>query len=164
MSGRSSHSSTLLDGANDWQILVDFENQKLVFPSEIYSTPQRPDIIIWSKKLHKVYLVELTCPAEEGIEAAAIRKDARYSELASDINNNNDSPWSAVIFTIEAGARGFVARSCHVFLRKLGFASASARKICKNVSLITTKCSYELYLARSRRSWYRNRDLLALEL
>ena len=94
------HSSTLLDGANGWQILVDFENQKLVFPSEIYSTPQRPDIIIWSKKLHKVYLVEFTCPAEQGIEPPRSEKDARYNELFSVIDKNNDSPLQRPVYVV----------------------------------------------------------------
>jgi hypothetical protein len=62
-----------------------------------------------------VLLVELTCPAEEGIESASIRKQSRYLQLASNINNDNTKPWQASVFTIEAGARGFVAHSMTVF-------------------------------------------------
>ena len=39
---------SLLDTAQDWKLLVDFERQKLVFPPEIYGTSERPDIVIWS--------------------------------------------------------------------------------------------------------------------
>jgi hypothetical protein len=42
-----------------------------------------------------VLLVELTRPAEEGIEAAAIRKQSRYLQLASN-NNDNTKPWQLV--------------------------------------------------------------------
>ena len=157
-----SNESSLLDGANDWRIQFDFDHAKVLFPLEIYSTSQRPDIVIWSPSLNKVYLVELTCPAEEGIEAAQARKQGRYAKLASVINDTTS--WSAKVFTIESGARGFVARSMHGFLRKVGLSGLSARKICKNISLITAKCSYEIFLLRSRSSWLRRRALLDLDL
>jgi hypothetical protein len=104
-----------LDGATDWKLLIDFTKEKIVFPPEIYSTPERPDIVLFSTKLHRVLLVELTCPAEEGFEAAAIRKQARYLPLVSNINNDKSNPWKASVFNIEAGARGFVAHSMSTF-------------------------------------------------
>ena len=91
-------------------------------------------------------LVELTCPAEEGIEAASIRKHSRYLQLASNINNDNTKLWQASVLTIEAGARGFVAHSMMVFLKKIGFSPRRARAICKNISLICANCSYTIFL------------------
>ena len=45
------------------------------FPPVIYSTSERPDIVIWSASARLVILLELTVPAEEGIVAAP---QARY--------------------------------------------------------------------------------------
>ena len=71
---RITRRQTLLDGFSDWILLLDLEDHKLVFPPEVYSTPLRPDIVIWSAQRQHVLMVELTCPAEEGIEAAQVRR------------------------------------------------------------------------------------------
>ena len=47
------HKLTLLDGCTDWCVIADVDRQ-LAFPTEIKSTRQRPDLVIWlvnSKKL-----------------------------------------------------------------------------------------------------------------
>ena len=75
----------LLEFANDWALQVDFKDRKLVFPPAICSTELRPDAVLWSSLTRTVILLELTCPAEEGIEAAQIRKEARYAGLMADI-------------------------------------------------------------------------------
>ena len=67
-----------------------------------------PDIVIWSAALKKVVMIELTCPAEEGIEAARERKLGRYFQLKQDIAN---AGWVADLLTIEVGAGGYVAYS-----------------------------------------------------
>ena len=58
---------TLLSGSTDWCLLVDFAHHNS-------ATSERPDIVIWSVALKKVIMIELTCPAEEGIEAVRERK------------------------------------------------------------------------------------------
>ena len=51
-------------------------DQQLQFPEAICISTQRPDIvIIYSLKLRKVILVELTCPAEENIEEGILKKN-----------------------------------------------------------------------------------------
>ena len=42
--------SSLLSNANDWKLLVDLPDYNFVFPSEIYTTAERPDKVIWSVK------------------------------------------------------------------------------------------------------------------
>jgi hypothetical protein len=163
---RGSHSSpsSLLDGATDWQLLIEIGKEKIVFPPEIYSTSQRPDIVFWSRSLHKVLLVELTCPAEEGIEAARLRKQARYYHLCRDINNNTSSPWSAILLTIEASARGLFSKSVFAFLKKVGLSNTKARSACKVISTITAKCSLTIYLSHEAEFWNSRRDLLTIEM
>ena len=124
--------TTLLDGANDWKILVDYDSAKIVFPPLICATSSRPDIVIWSVNLKKVLLIELTCPAEEGIEAAHLRKVGRYQQLLSDI----PSYWNAQLFTIEVGARGMVGLSVNKTLRNLGVPPNATNTLCKNLSTV----------------------------
>ena len=66
--------ASALKRASDWKLLVDFDHDQVVFPPEILSTNERPDIVIWSIKLQKVILIELTCCAEEGMSSAQLRK------------------------------------------------------------------------------------------
>ena len=70
--------TSLLDHAHDWIMLLDFDQKRSLFPVEICSTSQRPDIVIWSPSTKVVIVVELTCPAEENILSAQIRKLGRY--------------------------------------------------------------------------------------
>ncbi len=51
-------------------------------------------------------MIELTCPAKEGIEAARERKLGRCSQLKQDIG---DAGWAAGLLTIEVSAHGYVA-------------------------------------------------------
>lgn len=157
-------STSILDGAVDWKLLADLGHDQLVFPPEIYATIQRPDAVLFSKSLHKVIIVELTVPAEEGIEAAQLRKEARYLSLCEAINKDKISPWSAHLYTVEAGARGFVARSMLSFLRKVGCSSREARTTCGDISVITTRCSYYIYLCRDAEFWDSSRDLLSIHV
>ena len=78
--------------ANDWKMLVDFEDRKMVFPPVICATNLRPDIVIWSKRSRVVILIELTCCAEEGISAAQLRKENRYAELMAQITQRTGRP------------------------------------------------------------------------
>jgi len=151
----------LLTGATDWKVLVDVGRNKLLFPPEIYSTSQRPDIVIWSKKLHKVVLVELTVPAEEGIEAAQARKEARYLDLCNDINSDKSNPWKASLMTIEVGARGFVAHTTRSFLKKMGLPGRKTKSACKDISLIAARCSHAIYLSKDNEAWS-NPDLISV--
>lgn len=148
---KSSDPPHFLSGSSDWQYIVDFYFNQLTFPPEIYATNQRPDIIIFSHSLKKVLIVELTVPADENIVAAHTRKKARYTELAHDINLSTE--WTATIHPIEVGARGFVSRSMNCFLRKIGFSHRLAATTCKNVSLVTARCSHHIWLSRENRTW-----------
>jgi hypothetical protein len=114
--------SSLLDGSNDWCMVVDYKHKQAVFPPTIYATSERPDVVIWSESSRRVFLLELTCPAEEGIEAARAKKQAKYKDLVDRINGSKC--WSANLYTLEIGARGLVPSStfkifaCLVFLQR----------------------------------------------
>lgn len=123
----------------------------MVFPPEICSTDLRPDILIWSTQLKQVFMIELTVPADENIEAAEIRKTARYQELAQLMKTVNN--WNSKIITIEVGARAFVARSMNSCLRSLGFTPRAASSLCKDVSQVVARCSHNIYQNRENKKW-----------
>ena len=142
--------TNLLSCANDWEILIDLDHKRLIVPPEICSTDQRPDIVIWSSSSKTAFFIELTCPSEENIEAAQVYKEARYIELCSLASNNG---WNTKTFPVEAGARGFVARSMNSCLRALGFTPKSASSLCKSISGIVARCSYHIWLNRLNKNW-----------
>ena len=142
----------LLQPADDWKLLIDYDNNPIVFPPEVYATDLRPDIIIFSLRTKTIIWAELTCPAEENISAAKIRKTKRYAELA-DQCRDQDEPWSVHPLTIEAGARGCVARSFRIFLRKIGFTTRKTKKVLGQVAMTTARCSYAIYLGATNIVW-----------
>ena len=54
-------------------------------------------------------IIELTCPAEEGIENAKLRKETKYLPLISEITRQNK--FTVNCMTVEVGVRGFIATS-----------------------------------------------------
>ena len=115
-------------------------------------------IVLWSSSSRRVLLFELTCPAEEGIDVANIRKSARYEVLRMAIV---DAGWSVEVRPIEVGARGFVARSVPRLLRDLGLSSREVSTLCRTLATVVARCSYTIYLAYSSAEW-RVPDLLRL--
>ena len=142
-------SNDLLRCGNDWVFLFDLETG-LIFPPEIASTTQRPDIVIYSKSKKIVVLIELTCPLEDRISTAHELKKDRYLELLSNCRCNG---WTAFHFPVEVGSRDFVAYSLTSCLQKLGFSSYLAKKARNECSKIALRASYSIYLQRNIREW-----------
>ena len=101
-------------------------------------------------------MIELTCPAEEGIEAAREYKLGRYKQLKQDIAN---AGWVADLFTIGVGARG--AYSTERCFRQLGMQKRTVSSLCKLLSRVVARCSYAIYLSRKNKDWDKKRELLA---
>ena len=55
----------LLEKARDWVVMADIGACKLIFPTEIFSTAERPDIVLYSVKIKTVILIENTSGCEE---------------------------------------------------------------------------------------------------
>ena len=150
--------SHLLSKATDWNLLVDLPGHNYVFPAEIWSTSERPDIVLWSITLHQAILIELTCPAEEGIQAAVVRKQSKYTPLAEDISR--DTQWKVELLTIEVGARGFIATSTRSVFAKLGLPAKKLNSLCKLLSVTAATCSFAIYQAANSKFWEKNRPLI----
>jgi len=93
-------------------------------------------------------MIELTCPAEEGIEAAALRKETRYEELQAAIKAWGECKY----FTIEVGARGLVGLRVHNVLIRIGLSPTAAKALCRRLSEVA-RASYALYLAQDSKTW-----------
>ena len=111
---------------------------------------------------HQIILAELTNGAEEGFVNAKLRKEGRYASLVANINDDEANPWTALLFTIEVGARGFVGYSLTSFLKEIGATRRASRSTCKRISLISAKCSYGIYLMHTNINWDAKRPLLEL--
>ena len=154
---RQPRNKSLLEATNDWQLLIDFDCNQMLFPPTIVPTSQRPDVVLWSARTKTVIMVELTCPAEENFTKAHKRKMDRYTDLVEQIRI---AGWTPVLRTVEAGARGFVSNRFQKIFRKLGFTSKEATGACKEISSITARCSYGIYLMRKTATWNASRELV----
>ena len=103
-------------------------------------------------------MVELTCPAEEGIEAAREYKLGRYTLLKQDIE---EVGWVAGLLTLEVDARAYIAYSTERCSRQSGIQKQIMSSLCKSLSRVVARCSYAIYLSRKNKDWDKNRELLA---
>ena len=108
-SHRNTYKSTLLDGYMDWGVIANIDRQ-LTFPTEITSTRQRPDLVIWSVNSKKVIIVELTIPFEVNIDWAHQHKLEKYQDQQQQCVKNG---WSTDMFLLEIGCRGFISKPVH---------------------------------------------------
>jgi len=93
----------LLLRSHDWKLQIDYRDNPVIFPAEICPSSLRPDILIWSIHSRFVILIELTCPSEENLHDAKLRKETRYTELLRQIESTG---WSTKLFTVEAEFEG----------------------------------------------------------
>ena len=104
---RNWHKPTLLDGCTDWHAIVDVDRQ-LAFPTEITSTRQRPDLVIWSVNSKKVIIAELTIPFETNIDWAHQPKLEKYEDLREQCIKNG---WSYFL----SMSRFYFERNLYIF-------------------------------------------------
>lgn len=136
----------------EWNMRVDLDKQ-LRFPVEIIATSLRPDIVVWSTKAKAVLLIELTIPAEEGMEAAYERKKAKYSELAAECR---EAGWKTTIYPVVVGCRGYMGLSTTRLLRDVGVTGGNLKKATKELAEEAEKGSFWLWLRRKDKSWGKN--------
>ena len=108
---RNRHKPMLFDGCTDWRVIADVDRQ-LVFSTEITSTRQHPDLVIWLVNSKKVIIAELTIRFEVNIDWAPQRKLEKYKDLWEQFVKNC---WSTDIFSLVIGCRGFISNSTSTF-------------------------------------------------
>jgi len=140
----------LVLAASDWKMQIDYTKNPAPFPVHICVTDKRPDIVIYSNSSNTVILIELTCPAEENICDAQRRKEAKYTPLRDQIKDNG---WKCHLWTIEVGARGFVAGSVRRCFQRLGFTNSEIRNLVRNMSQSASRCSFAIYKSYRAPQW-----------
>ncbi|XP_057309748.1 uncharacterized protein LOC130649438 [Hydractinia symbiolongicarpus] len=118
-----------------------------VFPSYIAVSQLRLDIVIFSNKLKRLVIIELTCPCEENTNYWHSTKVAKYSCL---VNVILSSGWQVDFFAVEVGARGYCARTTMSCLKRLGFSNKMAYSTSKNLSKISMT-TFSVWIARESR-------------
>ena len=107
---------SLLESCTDWHVATDLKHN-FIFPTERALKTKRLDIVIWSIKAKKVFVIKLTVPYEENFDWAHQRKLEKYDDLREQCVRNG---WITNVFPIEVGCRGFIANSTSVFWTNLG--------------------------------------------
>ena len=120
---------SLLEGCTDWHVATDLKHNS-IFSTEIALTTKRQDIVIWSIKAKKVFVIELTVPCEENFDWVHQRKLEKYKDLREKCIRNG---WITNVFPIEVGCRGFIANSTSVFLTNLGLPPSDKRKYTEKI-------------------------------
>ena len=142
---------SLLSSANDWQFQVDLKDNPLMFPPITgVTTNLRPDIVIWSIALKTVIWGELSCPLEELILEAYIRKTQRYLSLEIALIVKG---WRVHAFPFEVGSLGFVGHSLKKFLSVIGLRGSRQRTVIQELSSVARRSSFHIWQSRRSPTW-----------
>ena len=77
-------------------------------------------------------------------------KKENYHSLCSAIRSNG---WKVSFFAVEVGVRGYCAESLLSCLRCLGLPSKLCGSTIKNLSSVSLKCSFDIWMARNSCNW-----------
>ena len=147
---RGNQSFGLLEKARDWVVMVDIGACKLIFPTEIFSTAERPDIVLYSVKIKTVILIENTSGCDENHAKNHAWKTDKYHDLVEAIKGNN---WVCHFFAVEVGARGFNSTHVPFCLKSLGFPPRSVKSLLGKLNRAALEASYHIWLSRNDREW-----------
>ena len=139
----------VLDLASDWRLLSDLDSN-LVFPPFITTTTLRPDIVIFSKCIRTVVIIELTSPCEENMSERHSDKVLKYTSLCTAASHND---WSVHFFAVEVGARGYCAESMRFAFLGLGMSRKHTKLALKELSSISVRCSFIIWMSKDSYSW-----------
>jgi len=141
---------SLLQMASDWCITVDLPEMTYHFPAHVAVTAKKPDIVLWSDSLKKIILIELTVPAERGVQKAHAKKTNSYGKPGGLADACRLNGWTVELMPVEVGALGFVADSMRLNLKKLGVWSKELHTLLSEMAL---RCSYLIFLQHKSQVW-----------
>ena len=140
--------------ANDWVILDDVGDNRLIVPLEVchVSSSLRPDIFIYSFFAKRALILELTCPNEDRFETSHVLKEKKYLKLRDSIIANG---FDCNIFTIEVGVRGNICMDqLNIWTRHIGSPLAPTKALFCECTRIARQCSYVLFQTRNLPTWH----------
>ena len=140
--------------ANDWVILDDVGDNRLIVPLEVchVSSSLRPDIFIYSFFAKRALILELTCSNEDRFETSHVLKEKKYLKLRDSIIANG---FDCNIFTIEVGVRGNICMDqLNIWTRHIGSPLAPTKALFCECTRIVRQCSYVLFQTRNLPTWH----------
>ena len=142
--------SGILSKASDWKLRADFKNMSTV-PVFLTPTTLRPDLVIYSKAISRVIIIELTCPCEQNFTKQHAKKTAKYcDDMVPAIVKNG---WHVDFFAVEVGARGYCSTSLRSCLLSLGFSRKRASGALQKIGRISLERSFHIWLCRNTLEW-----------
>ena len=138
------------DNADDWKILIDRREAQYQIPPEIAASSMRPDLCMYSRKVKKCMLVELTAPFEDNIASWKAKKTEKYQDLVTSAKENG---WNTVLKTVEVGARGFVNMESMKLFRMLGVSQRKCDGIRREMSKVAIRTSHFIWINRKNVEW-----------
>ena len=151
-------------GSRDWKVRFDMGKDGYsyhVFPSEVLSTTQRPDVLLSSASKRVMVMFELTVPWETNMESAFERKSKRYEQLAADARDNG---WKVGVYPIEVGVLGMVGERMMKALMAVGLSKKDWLAVKKKMEDVASRCSYDIYLHRKIDEWPVDRPLMSVSV
>ena len=130
-----------------WEIAADLPGCVRFFP---VPTRKKPDLVVWCPERKIIYLVELTVPHEDNIDAARDRKDQRYENL---VNECEEAGWSTAHFSVEVGCRGFVGERLRKWFTKIGLSIRQCNAAIQEIQETVEKASHWIWLKRADETW-----------
>ena len=142
--------------ATDWEITFDLPGNDAfthrVFPADVVSTKDRPDVLLLSRANKWALVIELTCPKEERIHKAHSGKTSKYAHL---VEGGELNGWSVGVWAVEVGCRGYVAISTIKVLRAFRFTRSQQCTIKHELEDVVRRCSYYIWCSRHLPTWNR---------
>ena len=119
--------------------------------STVHTTPERPEIVVWSDKAKEVILIEQTLGDESNFIDQVVPKEARYNKVR--IPDIIAAGLKARLITIEVGLRGIWNQTVPGLLNYFGLTMRKKKETLQEAALTALRSSYSIWLARNNRKW-----------
>ena len=119
------------------------------FPVHITPTDLRPDLVLWDDTTRVLCLVELTVCYETNYDKAALRKAAKYEDLAEQARLNG---YRTTVLTIQVGSRGVPdLESIKSMTDMLGVPEKELKQLLRRVTRAALINSFNIWCSRNRK-------------
>ena len=138
----------MLSVAKDWRFHVDLpelvpEGTQFRVPNDIILTALKPDLLIISRSMKIIILIELTCPNDANLESWRKKKRDKYAKLRRWVTRG----WNLHILSLEVISRGFVlANSFYELCTGLGVDTTKGKSFRDSLSKTALRCSYVIWI------------------
>ena len=114
----------------------------------------KPDLVIISRQIKKIVLLELTSPLERNLNKAHDYKVDKYTGIESDLKAKG---WTVHLVPLEVGSRGHILKHTknHITstLKELNFKIKHHNKLFQNMSKISVLCTFSIFHAYQTKEW-----------